>query len=125
MERLLKRLLKLQVAWISRHPLLPEQEEDLIKKLQEEFSTPIEVRITTRNITWSASSDEDADQAGNLSVWRELEDFNFICGVFPPVSLEAKPTDMAVLTPISIQDPSRRIGNSSIPFIHARWAWIR
>ena len=120
-----KRILHLSVVWISRHPLLPEQEEDLVKKLQEEFSTPIEVRITTRNITWSASSDEDADQENNLLIWRELEDYHVVCGVFPPVALESKPSDIEVLTPISFQDPSRRIGNQPIPFIHARWAWIR
>ena len=120
-----KRVLKLSVIWISRHPLLPEQEADLVKKLQSEFSIPVEVSITTRNLTWLASSDEDADQNGNLLIWRELEDFNFVAGVFPPVALESKPSDMQVLTPVSIQDPSKRVGNNPIPFAHARWAWIR
>ena len=83
-----------------------------------------EIQITSKNVTWQASEDADADRVANEATWaRILATTDVVAGVFPPVALEAKPEGNMVLSPVSRQSKEIRAdGTATIEFHHVRWA---
>ena len=105
-------------VWLSRHPMTCKQMKDLQEYLEKDVDGDVE------NITWAASSNESNDVVANKKIWRELfSKYEIITGVFPPVALEALKMfpGKEVYTPVSKQDPSKRVGDGPIPFVHLRW----
>lgn len=110
-----------KVIWLSRHEMSADQKADLEQRLGDS------VEVEMRNLTWSASTDETADRAANEATWIKLTKSDaVICGVFPPVAIEALPSgprrSIYILSPVSQQ--GQRVGDGPIPFIHLRWASI-
>lgn len=83
-----------------------------------------ELQVTSKNVTWQASSDACDDQVANKATWGDiLATTDVVAGVFPPVALEAKPEGVIVLSPVSRQSKEIRAdGTASIEFHHVRWA---
>ena len=105
-----------KVVWLSRHEMSNDQKVDLEKVLR----CPVEV--TTKNITWAASEDAEADFNANTAIWCSLASFDVIAGVFPPVCLKAQACcSKPVYSSISRQAPELRVGDGPIPFQHMRW----
>lgn len=105
-----------KVAWLSRHEMSPEQKYDLERVLG------CEVEVTTKNITWAASEDAEADFNANAAIWCSLASFDVITGVFPPVCLNAQACcSKPIYSSISRQAPELRVGDGPIPFQHMRW----
>jgi len=110
---------KMKVIWAARHPLTGEQISDLKKKIKNE-----ELEIIQKTITWRATNKVHLDVAANNEIWMHLEeDSDIITGVFPPVALEAKPSDIQVYSPVSAQEKRvREDGTTNITFVHVRWS---
>ena len=110
-----------KVTWLSRHPMGVDQIEDLAAALGREVE---ELQVTSRNVTWQASSDAHADLVANEATWEKiLATTDVVAGVFPPVALEAKPEGAVVLSPVSRQSKELRAdGTAAIEFHHVRWA---
>jgi len=114
-----------KVMWLSRHEMTREQTDSLLSTFYAEGASGVE--IVCQNIIWQATIDGVADRATNLLTWRALlSEADLITGVFPPVALEALPTDSDTLlvSPVSRQAPELRVGEGAIPFAHVRWAII-
>lgn len=115
----------IKIAWLSRHPMSEEQLSDLVKGL----GVPTDkVEVVTVNHTWQATHDADADLKVNGTTWDTFSgEYNLICGVFPPVALEAlaEREGGCVYTPVSEQNPvTRADGSKAIEFKHVRWATL-
>lgn len=112
----------MKIAWLSRHSMTEEQKKELLIYCGED------AEIVPINITWDATEDANLDLRANSARWAELiREYRIIAGVFPPVALEAVPEEAnhRVWTPVSKQDPSKRVGDGPIPFVHVRWAIVR
>ena len=127
-----------KILWLSRHPLGEDQIAGLKKVLDAEVS------VETRNVLWHASEDRHVDYEENSKIWKDLVAASegndiVICGVFPPVAIEAlnvtsEPLDyipleaqksITLLSPVSKQEKSlREDGETQIKFIHLRWAKV-
>lgn len=110
-----------KVIWLSRHEMSSAQKADLEQRLDDS------IEVETRNLTWVATTDENADRAANKATWLKLTKSDaVICGVFPPVAIEALQGwprgSINILSPVSKQ--GQRLGDGPIPFIHVRWASI-
>lgn len=83
-----------------------------------------DLQVTSKNVTWKASSDAYADQVANRATWDGiLATTDLVAGVFPPVALEARPEGVTVLSPVSRQSKEIRAdGTAAIEFHHVRWA---
>ena len=83
-----------------------------------------DLEVTQDNVTWTASSDANADRVANEATWKKiLATTDVVAGVFPPVALEAKPEGITVLSPVSRQSKAVRAdGTAAIEFHHVRWA---
>lgn len=83
-----------------------------------------ELQVTSKNVTWQASSDASADEVANKATWAKiLATTDVVAGVFPPVALEARPEGAVVLSPVSRQSKDVRAdGTAVIEFHHVRWA---
>lgn len=115
---------KRKVAWLSRHEMTAEQTADLAKTLGCELGG---LEIETINHTWAASENVMSDVSANSDTWLELahgpSPYDVICGVFPPVALEAMCCSLPhVYTPVSRARPDLRQGDEPIPFEHLRWS---
>lgn len=61
-----------------------------------------EIQVTSKNVTWQASSDAWDDQVANEATWNDiLATTDVVAGVFPPVALEAKPEGIVLLSPVA------------------------
>ena len=111
----------IRVAWLSRHPMGADQLLDLAATLGCEIK---DIHVTQENVTWSASSDAEADFDANVEIWsRLLIKSDVITGVFPPVALEARPKGLTILSPVSRQSKAiREDGSAVIEFHHVRWS---
>lgn len=110
-----------RVTWLSRHPMGADQIIDLAAALGREVE---EIQVTSKNVTWQASSDAWDDQVANEATWNDiLATTDVVAGVFPPVALEAKPEGIVLLSPVSRQSKAVRAdGTAAIEFHHVRWA---
>lgn len=122
------------IVWVSSHPMTAEQLEDLKKFLKTDDTLNI---VQVNNLTWFATPDRKSDLRRNGEAWIDLADSGLqglgeqpiVCGVFPPVALEALfETDFSgsfapkVLTPVSRRVPELRKGlEALVPFVHLRW----
>ena len=110
-----------RVTWLARHPMGADQIEDLAAALGHEVE---EIQVTSKNVTWQASSDACDEQVANKATWQNiLATTDLVAGVFPPVALEARPEGITVLSPVSRQSKEVRAdGTATIEFHHVRWA---
>ena len=122
-----------KILWLSRHELTNDQVEDLKKILGDR-----QINIEVENVTWDSSNDPQFDLLINKLKWLDLIDKSrLICGVFPPVAIEAlvcpsgnpgldkEISDVVLYSPVSQQDRKiREDGSATIEFKHLRWCRI-
>ncbi len=107
------------VFWVSRHQMSNAQLNGLMTILNRPFE------VIQKDIVWQATVDEKADYEANRKTWRLLSEVKFLAGVFPPVALEAKPSEIVAYTPISGQTKRTEAGSEGkIEFVHLRWAKV-
>lgn len=121
------------IVWVSRHTMTAEQ----LESLKDFLKTDAELNIVPVILTWFATPNRESDIRRNSEAWLDLANRGFqeigrqpiVCGVFPPVALEALfEMDFSgsiapkVLTPVSRQAPElRKDPEAPIPFVHLRW----
>lgn len=113
-----------RILWASRHEMTAEQKADLENLLEDK----VEV-VASENVLWAASADVRADLNANIAIWKVLDQrADHLCGVFPPVAVEALPfadVKAAIWSPVSAQSKETRAdGSTQIAFRHLRWAGL-
>lgn len=108
-----------KVVWLSRHEMTEEQKLSLENEIGEHTTT-------TENLLWKASEEFIEDAVANKAKWCKLAaEYDVICGVFPPVAIEALMLinlgRTLVLTPVSAQVKEERKEGVQIAFKHLRW----
>ena len=114
----------INILFASRHNMNETQKDSLLKHLG---LNKDECNIVQENITWVSSSDVYDDKIKNSKIWSEIQKkYEYSTGVFPPVSLESKPHNQKILTPVSSQNKNiRENGEVKIEFVHLRWSELR